>query len=268
MGTFIQRSAIARANAVLRGSAVMWFSFAAIGQWLFLSYVVWVYGSSAWRGALVEWNQHLSGAYQPGYTVNNVAAIAHIALTVVILGGGPLQLIPQIRQRFARFHRWLGRSYLLAVVSTAVAGMYLLLNREIGGLAFTAGFVIQLILIVGFAWMAISRARRRQFVEHRRWALRLFMVASAVWFFRIILMAWLVVTGGVGVDTETGQGPFLDFMAFGQYLPLLLLELYFRAQSSDSAVHKLVMGVSIVLLTLLMAAGTAAAFAFMWLPAF
>ena len=268
MGTKNEGLGLQRASAVLRGSAMFWFCCAAIGQWLFLSYVVVVYGSSAWRGALGEWNQHLSGAYQPGQTANNVAAILHIALAVVILGGGPLQLIPQIRQRFARFHRWLGRSYLLAVVTTALAGMYLLANRDIGGVALTAGFVIQVFLILGFSWMALRHARRREFAQHRRWALRLFMVASAVWFFRVMLMAWLILTGGMGVDTETGKGPFLDVMSFGQYVPLLILELYFRAQSSASAGVKLAMGVSLVVLTLLMAAGAVLAFMFMWLPDF
>jgi len=256
------------AQTALRRSVVAWFCTAAIGQWLFLSYVVVVYGSSAWRGALSEWNQHLSGAYVPGQTASNIAAAAHIVLAVLILGGGPLQLIPQIRARAPRVHRWLGRSYLLAVVSTALAGMYLLAQRDIGGISLTLSFVLQLLLIVLFAGLALREVRRRNFAAHRRWALRLFMVASAVWFMRIIFMNWMMLTGGVGLNTETGQGPFLDVMAFGQYLPLLLLELYFCAQRSDRSGPKWAMAAGLALSALLTAAGSAAAFAFMWLPHF
>ena len=38
-------------------------------------------------------------------------------------------------------------------------------------------------------------ARSRRITEHRRWALRLFMAASAVWFFRVGLMGWTMLTG-------------------------------------------------------------------------
>ena len=70
----------------------------------------------------------------------------------------------------------------------------------------------------------------RDIVKHRRWALRFFIVANIAFFYRVIFMIWVLITGGVGIDFTTGEGGFLDFMAVGQYLPLLVLELYFRAQ--------------------------------------
>ena len=75
--------------------------------------------------------------------------------------------------------------------------------------------------------------------------MRLFMVVSAVWFFRIGLMFWFLATGGIGIDTETFEGPFLTFMYFGQmFIPLLFLEIYFRAQDSEKAGPKICSGKS------------------------
>ena len=81
-------------------------------------------------------------------------------------------------------------------------------------------------------------------------------------------MFWLVVNQGpVGFDPQTFQGPFLSFLAFAQYLvPLAVLELYFRAQRSPSAVNRMTMAVGLSVLTLMMMVGIGAAFMFMWLP--
>ena len=66
--------------------------------------------------------------------------------------------------------------------------------------------------------------------------MRLFLAASAVWFFRIGLMFWFMTTGGIGIDPETFEGPFLTFMYFAQMaIPLLVLQLYFWAQDSNRA---------------------------------
>jgi len=222
------------ASKTLKRAIMFWFAVTAVGQWIFLIYVLAAYGAPALSGDLPAWNDHLSSAYIPGDWLNNLSAIAHIGLAVLILGGGPLQLIPQIRARYPVFHRWLGRSYVSALVITAIAGLYLLANRDVGALPMTTGFILQGVLILWFAVQAYRHARARQFADHRRWALRLFMVASAVWYFRILMMIWVAITGGVGLDFETGKGWFLDMMSFGQYLPLLLLELYFRTVERPS----------------------------------
>ncbi|HEX7762819.1 MAG TPA: hypothetical protein VF433_04325, partial [Cellvibrio sp.] len=106
------------------------------------------------------------------------------------------------------------------------------------------------------------------FTAHRQWALRLFMVVSAVWFFRIGLMLWLVIhQAPVGFDPDSFTGPFVTFIAFAQYfIPLLVLELYFRAQKATSAYIQLAMTILLVVLTLMMAAGIFGAFMGLWLP--
>ena len=123
------------------------------------------------------------------------------------------------------------------------------------------------VLIIVFAAIALRYAIARNIKIHRRWALRLFMVASAVGFYRVGLMGWVVVTGGAGIDFETFTGPFISFWGFAQYLlPLAVLELYFRAQDSTAASGRIAMAASLVVLTVAMGVGIFAATAGMWLP--
>jgi hypothetical protein len=138
----------------------------------------------------------------------------------------------------------------------------------VGGPAQAVAISINALLIMLCAVMTLRHALARQFDVHRRWALRLFLVVSGVWFFRIGLMFWIAVNQGpVGFDPHTFRGPALVALAFGQYLlPLAMLELYFRAQKSRSAAAQGIMAASLGMLTLVTAAGIAAAFMFMWLP--
>nr|MCH9753235.1 hypothetical protein [Alphaproteobacteria bacterium] len=76
---------------------------------------------------------------------------------------------------------------------------------------------------------------RREIDVHMRWATRLFLAASAVWFFRVMIMIWFVLTGGIGIDTSDGTGWFLDVMSIGQFLPLAIYELYHYLKSNGAA---------------------------------
>jgi hypothetical protein len=123
------------------------------------------------------------------------------------------------------------------------------------------------LVIMGCAVMALRYARARRFAEHRRWALRLFLVSGGVWFFRVGLMLWLIIhRAPVGFDPKTFQGPFLTFLGLAQFLlPLAVLELYLRAERS-SPLGRLAMAGGLVVLTLAMGAGIGAATVGMWLP--
>jgi len=123
------------------------------------------------------------------------------------------------------------------------------------------------ILIIAFALIAVRYAIARNIRKHREWALRLFMVAAGVWFFRVGLMAWVMLTGGLGVDFESFTGPFLSFWTFGQYLlPLAILEAYLRARDSAGPGVRILVAATIMTATLVMGVGIFAATMGMWLP--
>lgn len=256
------------ANALVH-AARFWFVVMLVGQWIFVAYLVLLYGGSAVRGELEVWGTKLTHGYVPGDFVGNLAVAAHLLLAAIIMTLGALQLVPQIRARFPAFHRWSGRTYLVSVVIASIAGLYMLfVHGTVGGVILMVAQSLDALLILIFAPLALRAALQRDFKSHRRWALRLFMVVSAVWFFRVGLMLWLVIhQAPVGFDPNTFTGPFVTFIAFAQYLiPLLMLECYFRAQDSCSASIKISMAMLLILLTLAMALGIFGATMGLWLP--
>ncbi len=254
---------------LLQFSGVLWFLTAAIGQWIFVYYVAAHYIPILARNGLpgLE-NTQLPDGYVPGDWVGNIAIATHVLIAIVIIGTGPLQLIPQIRNRFRAFHRMVGRTYMATAALTSAAGLYLVWTRGVpGGAAGLAAISLDAVLIFIFAAIALRFAIRREIDRHRRWAMRLFMVVSAVWFFRIGLMLWFLTTGGAGIDPETFSGPFVTFIYFGQmFVPLAFLELYFRAQDSDSATLKLSVTFLVAAAAVATAAGVFAAAMGMWFP--
>jgi uncharacterized membrane protein len=253
----------------LRASAALWFVIAVAGQLAFAAYIAAFYGGAALDGEPSRWNRVLVGGWRPGGTAGNAVLAAHLALALVITIGGPLQLIPRLRTRARALHRWNGRVYVATAVVTSLAGLYAVWTRgTAGGVNLGVGISVDAVLILAFAALAVRDARARRFDAHRRWALRLFMAVSGVWFFRVGLMLWLAANGGpVGLG-EHFDGPFPTFLSFACYLvPLAVLELYLRAQSgSDARRYATAAGLAVV--TLAMAAGIAFAVVGLWLPRF
>lgn len=246
-----------------------WFIVTAVGHWIFLAYILGVfYPPIAQFGLEGLRDLHLPSGFREGDTLGNLAAASHLLLAAIIIGGGPLQLVAAIRSRYPTFHRWLGRSYLLAAVTTSIGGFYMVWTRgTVGNLITDLGISLDAILVIVCAVTAVRYAMARRFREHRRWAMRLFMVASAVWFFRVGLMGWVVLTGGIGIDFETFTGPFIYVIGFAQYLlPLAVLEWYFRCENKPSAAGQLAFAGTLFGLTLYTAVGIFAATMGMWLP--
>ncbi len=261
------------ADMALKAAAAFWFLVALVGMWIFTYYVAAYFGPLILNGGLEGLAEtHLPKGYIPGDIIGNLAMALHLAVAVIVMGFGPLQLVPQIRERAPVFHHWNGRIYLVSVVATSIAGIYMVMTRGtingVGLIGLNTGIVFNAVLIFVFAALTVRYAIARKIDIHRRWAMRLFLTSAGVWFFRVVLMAWFIVTGGVGIDNETFTGPFLNFLAFGQYLvPLVVFELYWRVQVSASAMAKFVMAAGLFVLTGLMGLGIFAATMGMWMPA-
>lgn len=247
----------------------LWFSIAAIGHWIFVAYILAVfYPPIAEHGMEGLKGSHLPSGFVEGDTFGNLASIAHVLLAALIIGGGPLQLIPAIRNRFPTFHHWLGRSYLLAAVGSSIGGLYMVWTRSpIGDVYTSIGISGDAVFVIIFAALAVYHAIGRRITQHRRWALRLFMAASAVWFYRVGLMGWVMLTGGIGIDWEAFTGPFLYFLSFAQYLlPLAMLEWYFYCQRNPAPARLVTFSITLFALTAYMTLGIIVATIGMWLP--
>jgi hypothetical protein len=258
-------------ETALKRAAAFWFLVAVIGQWTFVVYIVSFYGGAIVRGDLARWGKFLTHGLIPGDHMGNLALATHLTLAAVITAGGPLQLVPQIRARVPLFHRWSGRVYLFTAFAASISALYLLWIRNeriAGDLVQHLGVSLDAVLIMFCGTMALRYALARQFGVHRRWALRLFLVVSGVWFFRVgVFFSLLVNQGPVGYDPDTFQGPFLNFMSFADSLvPLAILEFYLRAQDSPRAPLKFAMAGGLALLTVAMGVGIFAVFMMAWLP--
>src|SRR5262245_52335819 len=227
------------ADAALRVAAALWFFVTLIGQWLFLYYIVAVYGASTATGQFEAWRNKMM--FLPGDTIANLLFAAHVALAAVVAFGGVLQLIPQIRARALAVHRWNGRAFLVAAVVVSVDGLYMKWARH--AIHDPVDFVsasVNAMLVVVFVSVAWRAARRRDIDSHRRWALRTFMVVNApALFIRVISAAWSVLAHGVGMRGADGPGPMVYVFLFASYLlPLGMLELYLRARAGVGAVPR------------------------------
>ncbi|WP_411888132.1 DUF2306 domain-containing protein [Hydrocarboniphaga effusa] len=259
------------ARSALRASGTLWLLVAVLGQLLLAIYVVGFYGLSAAQGRLEDWAKVLPQGVVPGQRFLNTVLSLHLLFVVVIIVGGALQLLPWLRRTRPGFHRWSGRLYLLAAGILSVGGLILVWGRgTVGDLSQHLAISLNALLILVFSAIAWQQARVRCVEAHRRWALRLFLAVSGVWFFRIGLMLWIVVNQGpAGFDPKSFTGPFLTFLSFAQYLlPLAVLELYFRTLERGHAPAQALMAGAMLVMSLATVGGIGAATAIMWLPRF
>lgn len=255
-------------HAILKTSGILWFLVAVAGQWLFAYYVLAAYGPPTAEGRWEDWdNVGLIQGFTLDDLIGNLAFISHVLLAAVVSIGGTLQLMPPLRKRFPTLHRWTGKTYMMVAVFLSIGGIWMIWVRDtrltdVGGWGTTVNGI--LILIV--AAIAFNFARKRQIDTHRRWAMRLFVLVSGVWFTRLGYMAWSILTGGVGIS-RTMNGPFDYFIAFGSYLvPLAVLELYLLASDRNSGVLKLGVAALTVAAAGVTAIGVFGAWGYMWSP--
>ena len=196
------------ADTALKAATRFWFVVTVIGQLLFGLGVAAFYGRASLRGDSFAWNRFMTHGYVPGDRVGNAFAVVHVIAAVIIMLAGATQLVPRVRERFPVFHRWNGRIYMLVAVTTAAAGFYMTWIRgSIGDFSQHLGGSLNAVLVWAFAALALRSAMARDFKTHRRWALRLFLVVSAAWFYRIgFFLTMIIFQRPVGFDPAGGDG--------------------------------------------------------------
>jgi hypothetical protein len=257
------------AQKLLTASGVIWFIPAFVGQWIFAIYVAGQYVGPALAGDVSGWNDIMPTGLIAGDLAGNIALGAHLFMAFVITIGGTLQLVPQIRAHAPTFHRWNGRLYIAVAFLTSIAALYMVWTRDlIGGFISDISISIDAVLIMTFAAMALRNAMARRFDAHQRWALRTFMVVSAVWFMRVMYSFLGILAQGrpPGVG-DNMDGPTDVAVGFASYLlPLAVLELYFWAKRSDGALPKVAISVLVIAAAGATAVGVFGATLGMWLP--
>ncbi|MGF1509483.1 MAG: DUF2306 domain-containing protein [Myxococcota bacterium] len=257
-----------RAEGWLRAAQSLWFGLTILGQWTFVYFIVAYYFGATWTGEFARWNHKpLITGHVPGDLSGNLVFAGHVIMAAVMTAGGTLQLIPQLRERAAGFHRWNGRFFLITAVLLATGGLYLVWVRgSYLNLTTALGITVNALLIITFAILTVRLAMQRDIDAHRRWALRTFMVANGVWMLRVGMMFWAVTTRGAGM-TRNMSGPFDLFWIFGCYLvPLAGLEAYLWVRSSGGVMTKWAMSGALFVFSLFIGIGSVAAYLLMWGP--
>jgi len=261
--------ALVRADKILGYTLSTWFTVAVIGQLFFAIYVAGFYGGAVVDGNLARWNEVISPGYQEGATLSNLAIGIHLFFAFLIMLSGPLQFISQVRNRFPTFHRWNGRVYVMLTSIGGITGFYMIWTNEgSGGPVSHLAMSLEAVLIVFAGFMVWQKAVKRRMQQHEQWAVRLFLVASGVWFFRVFIMGWIIINGGpVGFDPETFSGPFIDFLSYAHYLlPLAIYELYLLAKRRGGVFGRYTMTGLLMACALVTIIGVFGATTGMWLP--
>lgn len=252
----------------LQLGATAWFIAATLGQWAFVAFILLFFGGHALGGDLAGLNNkpHVTG-YVPGDTVGNVQFIAHALMGGAVTFAGAWQLVPALRRRWPTLHRWNGRLFLGIALVASLSGLYLTWVRGSQlGPGSNLSITINGLLILALATLAWRSALQRDFAQHRRHALRAFLLVNGVWFLRIGIMLAGLVLAPLGIKIDYEGFVFVGVSFASWLLPLAVLELYLRAERSRRATPRYAMGGMLGVLALVTLAGSAAAVAFMWLP--
>jgi uncharacterized membrane protein len=150
--------------------------------------------------------------------------LPHVALSLLAITIGPLQLWSRIREHHWRFHRLAGRVYLAGVAAGSVSAI---------GLSLTAGFTPAYrvgLFFLALAWMgttgmAFAAIRRRRITQHREWMIRSYVVTFAFVTFRVARD--IVVANGLGTFAEMQV-----VMAWASWaVPLLITEMMLQGRA-------------------------------------
>ena len=257
------------ASATLRASGVLWYAIAAIGQLAFIVFIIAYFGMRTATGDFAGWNDKpLIHGHIEGDSLGNAGFAIHVLFAAVITFSGLVQLLPWVRRVAPKAHHISGRVFAVLAYVLAIGGLALIWLRGTR-LSVEAALATSLnaVLILVFIPIAVRLAMLRRIEEHRRWALRSFMAVSGVWFFRVGLMAWVIINQGPVGMNRTLSGPADIAISFGSFLiPLAVLEMYFAAQRSGDDLAKFAMAFVVLVASAVTAIGVFGAITILWFP--
>jgi uncharacterized membrane protein len=119
------------------------------------------------------------------YLENRFSLFVHVFGGSVALLVGPLQLMPAVREHSPLLHRRLGGLYLAGIGVGSLGSVSLAFNSAVG---WTVG--ASLLTLTGF-WIitsavALAAVRNGRLTEHRRWAIRSFVLTFGFVTFRLM----------------------------------------------------------------------------------
>lgn len=154
-----------------------------------------------------------------------IVAPIHFAFGGIAIVVGAMQVNRWLRTRFVSLHRWLGRSYVIAVAIGGVAGVALALSSTAGWVA-SAGFGLLGILWLATTLMGYRSIRRHDTAAHRRWMIRSYALTLAA----VTLRIYMPLSEMLGLSMAVAY-PVISWIA---WVPnLLIAEWVVRSQRAE-----------------------------------
>ena len=225
---------------LLETSKKLWFICLLLTQACFVTYLILGYAVTGITHGISQWTRLNNTAYIANDMTGNVMYAAHVLLAVIMIIGGSLQLIPTLRAKYKTFHRYNGYVFVILACCISLAGLYLIIVRgTVGNTLMHALTMFGGLLVIVSSIFAVKTARARNIHAHQIWAIRLYLAANGVLFFRLMIFAWFIVFGSLGIDTATFTGPTVIFISLCSYVfPILIAELVRYAAKKTS--HRLI----------------------------
>ncbi|MEM9984356.1 MAG: DUF2306 domain-containing protein, partial [Bacteroidota bacterium] len=121
-----------------------------------------------------------------------VAFFSHVYTSIFVLMLGITQFSGELRRRLPELHRGLGKGYVLLILSVASPSGLVMAWYANGGLSSQVSFSLQAILWFAFTWIALQRAKQRDWRGHHHFMLRSYaLTLSAV---SLRLFKWIIVS--------------------------------------------------------------------------
>jgi uncharacterized membrane protein len=143
-----------------RFKTVLWISLGFTALFVFIT-----------SEALLVTDYPMYHAYRLQVIADRHLLIPHALFAVIALLAGPMQFSSRLRQRYLKFHRVLGRIYVISVFVGALTGVALSAGRP--GMPGTS---VQAAAWIVCTTAAVITARNRQIARHRRWMVRSYAV--------------------------------------------------------------------------------------------
>jgi uncharacterized membrane protein len=151
---------LATTSARSRSKTVIWISLGLITLFVFITSEV-----------LLITDYPMYHAYRLQVIADRHLLIPHTLCGVIALLSGPIQFSSRFRQRHLKFHRVLGRIYVVSVFIGAATGVALASGRP--GFPGTS---MQAAAWIVCTTAALLTARNRQILQHRQWMARSYAV--------------------------------------------------------------------------------------------
>jgi uncharacterized membrane protein len=123
-----------------------------------------------------------------------VARVAHMLPGLLFMLLAPLQFVPSLRRRQPRFHRVNGRAVLALSLALIPSGMIFAFVHPYVGFPEQVPAVFYTVLYLCCAAMGLRSIRRRDFLRHREWMIRVYAFGLGIYSIRVWYWLFLHLT--------------------------------------------------------------------------